>query len=297
MPGKPAGSPVGALSLDKIKLRVMEQNVRRMTVCFAEPGEEALKLDNLEKFTGKGGVYQQYRPDYAAEALRYLHETLGIGAGACVADIGSGTGIFTRQLLLLGARVFAVEPNPDMRAEAERQLSSFPGFYSVAGRDSGTTLPDKSVDLVSAAQAFHWFDPAAFRQECQRILKPRGKVLLVWNQRDPNSPVNIASKAVFTEYCPDFIGFSGGMSQRDARIDLFFTQGYELLQFAYPTYYTREAYIGRCLSASYAILPDNPRYEQFLAALGTVFDQFQQEGKLLLSNTTVFQLGSVSQAE
>ena len=104
MPGKPAGSPVGALSLDKIKLRVMEQNVRRMTVCFAEPGEEALKLDNLEKFTGKGGVYQQYRPDYAAEALRYLHETLGIGAGACVADIGSGTGIFTRQLLLLGAR-------------------------------------------------------------------------------------------------------------------------------------------------------------------------------------------------
>ncbi len=252
-----------------------------------------LALDNISKFTGKGGVYQQYRPDYAADALLYLKEKLGIGPGAAVADVGSGTGIFTRQLLLLGAIVFAVEPNPDMRMEAERQLAAFPGFHSIAGRDSGTTLPDQSVNLVSAAQAFHWFEPAAFRQECRRILKPNGKVLLVWNQRDHSSPVNQISKAVFAEYCPDFKGFSGGMSQRDARIENFFPNGYELLQFAYPIYYSREGYIGRCLSASYAILPDNPRYDAFVAALGQVFDQFQQDGKLLLSNTTVFHLGSV----
>lgn len=251
-------------------------------------------LDNIEKFTGKAGVYQQYRPDYAAEALQFLKEQLGIGPGAAVADVGSGTGIFTRQLLLLGALVYAVEPNPNMRAEAERLLNDFPGFHSVAGRDSGTKLPDQSVNLVSAAQAFHWFDPDLFRQECQRILKPGGKVLLVWNQRDQSSPTNIASKAIFAEYCPDFKGFSGGISQRDARIEKFFPHGYELLQFAYPIYYSREGYIGRCLSASYAILPENPRYESFVTALGQLFDQFQQEGKLLLSNTTVFHLGSVA---
>jgi len=254
-------------------------------------------LDNISKFTGKGGVYQQYRPDYAADALLYLKEQLGIGPGAAVADVGSGTGIFTRQLLLLGAIVFAVEPNPDMRMEAERQLAAFPGFHSIAGRDSGTTLPDQSVNLVSAAQAFHWFEPTLFRQECRRILKPGGMVLLAWNQRDQSSPVNQASKAIFAEYCPDFIGFSGGMSHPDARIEQFFLHGYELLQFTYPIYYTREAYIGRCLSASYAILPENPRYEPFVAELGQVFDCFQQDGKLILSNTTVFQLGSVSQAD
>ncbi|HPS32517.1 MAG TPA: class I SAM-dependent methyltransferase [Anaerolineaceae bacterium] len=251
-------------------------------------------MDNISKFTGKGAVYQQYRPDYAAEALRYLKEKLGIGPGAAVADVGSGTGIFTRQLLLLGARVYAVEPNSDMRAEAERQLADFPGFYSVAGRDSNTTLPDQSVNLVSAAQAFHWFEPALFREECRRILEPGGKVLLVWNQRDQSSPVNQVSKAIFAEYCPDFKGFSGGMSQRDARIEGFFPHGYALLQFTYPIYYTREGYIGRCLSASYAILPEDPRYEPFVAALGQVFDRFQQDGKLLLPNTTVFHIGSVA---
>lgn len=252
-----------------------------------------LSLDNSQKFTGKGNIYQQYRPDYAPEAMQYLKEKLGIGPGASVADVGSGTGIFTRQLLLLVARVYAVEPNPDMRAEAERQLAAFPGFRSIAGRDSDTTLPDQSVNLVSAAQAFHWFERAAFRLECRRILKPGGKVLLVWNQRDHTSPVNQASKQIFNEYCPDFKGFSGGMNQRDARIESFFSHGYELLQFVYPIYYTREGYIGRCLSASYAILSDNPRYEAFVAALGQVFDQHEQNGKLLLSNTTVFHLGSV----
>ena len=248
---------------------------------------------NAERFTGKSGIYQKYRPDYAPEALRYLHENLGIGPGAVVADIGSGTGIFTRQLLLLGAEVFAVEPNPDMRAEAEHQLAAFPVFHSIAGRDSDTTLPDQSVDLVSAAQAFHWFEPDAFRQECQRILKPHGKVLLVWNQRDRTDPVNQTSKAIFAEYCPDFKGFSGGISLVDARIAKLFSQGYELLQFQYPIFYTREGYIGRCLSASYAILPDNPRFEDFVAALGQVFDRFEQDGKLLLPNTTVFNLGSL----
>ncbi|HOE35211.1 MAG: class I SAM-dependent methyltransferase [Chloroflexi bacterium] len=250
-------------------------------------------LNNIGKFTGKNKVYQKYRPDYAPNALRYLQEKLGIGPGAAVADIGSGTGIFTRQLLLLGAEVFAVEPNPDMRAEAESLLAAFPGFHSIAGRDSNTTLPDQSVNLVTAAQAFHWFDPKAFRLECRRILKPGGKVLLVWNQRDPTSPVNQDSRAVFAEYCPDFIGFSGGISQRDKRIDEFFPHGYELLSFEHPIYYTREGYIGRCLSASYAILPDNPRYEQFVAALGRVFDAHEQNGRLLLSNTTVFNLGSL----
>jgi len=154
-------------------------------------------------------------------------------------------------------------------------------------------LPDQSVNLVSAAQAFHWFEPALFREECRRILEPGGKVLLVWNQRDQSSPVNQVSKAIFAEYCPDFKGFSGGISLVDARIAKFFSQGYELLQFQYPIFYTREGYIGRCLSASYAILPDNPRFEDFVAALGQVFDRFEQDGKLLLPNTTVFNLGSL----
>ena len=84
-------------------------------------------------------------------------------------------------MLERGWTVYGVEPNDDMRKEAEKRLSAFPRFHSVAGTAERTGLPGASVDLVTAAQSFHWFDAAAFKRECRRILSGGGKVALIWN--------------------------------------------------------------------------------------------------------------------
>ena len=105
------------------------------------------------------------------------------GAGHVIAEIASGTGIWTRMLLENGNRVFGVEPNAEMRNAGERMLASFPNFTSIAGTAEATTLADDSVDFVTAAQAAHWFDRARARREFVRIMKPGGWLVLLWNER------------------------------------------------------------------------------------------------------------------
>lgn len=115
-------------------------------------------MAHTSRFDGKGEIYAKARPKYALALFEYLKNTLNIPEGSVFADIGSGTGIFTEQLLGCGYKVFAVEPNADMRKKAEEKLSSDKNFISVNGCDTNINLPDNSVDYVTVAQAFHWFD-------------------------------------------------------------------------------------------------------------------------------------------
>lgn len=171
--------------------------------------------DHTSRFDGKGALYAKARPGYAPGLLGYLQNTLRIPEGSVIADVGSGTGIFTALLLDCGYRVYAVEPNADMRKEAEKRLSGVPAFQSVNGTDRATTLPDCSMDCVTAAQAFHWFDAAAFREECERILVPGGWAVLVWNVRDEAAECTQALAELRRRYNPEFHGFSNGMNEED----------------------------------------------------------------------------------
>lgn len=146
-------------------------------------------------FSAKVADYQASRPDYPDA----LFDTL-FAAPSAVADLGSGTGLFTRGLLAHGHEVQAVEPSAEMRAAAEAQYTQEPRFHSVAGTAEATTLPDASVDAVTAAQAFHWFDIPRARAECLRILRPAGVVALVWNDRVLDDPAQVALGDVFAEF-------------------------------------------------------------------------------------------------
>src|SRR5688572_11749971 len=113
--------------------------------------------DPTGRFTHRADAYVKSRPSYPAGLFDVLRDECGLGPSSVVADLGSGTGIFTRLLLERGATVHAVEPNDDMRGEAERTLASEPRFHSVKGTAEATTLAAGSIHLVTAAQAFHWF--------------------------------------------------------------------------------------------------------------------------------------------
>ena len=140
-------------------------------------------MDNTNKFTGKSSAYASSRPKYAEQFIQYLKNSAGLGLESIVADIGSGTGILSSQLLDIGCTVIAVEPNDDMRNTAEKLLGGNERFNSVKGSAENTALEDYSVNYITVGQAFHWFDHKKFKAECKRILKPGGKVILVWNSR------------------------------------------------------------------------------------------------------------------
>ena len=140
-----------------------------------------------ERFTSRVETYIKYRPTYPAAVIDLLRSECGLTADAIVADVGSGTGILSELVLKNGNEVIGVEPNQAMRLAAEHLLSSYPRFRSVEGSAEASTLPAASVDLITAGQAFHWFDATAARREFARILKPNGSVALIWNDRQLDS--------------------------------------------------------------------------------------------------------------
>ena len=170
-------------------------------------------MKTTENFTDKVDIYAKYRPSYPNEYIEYLLSANELNENQIVADIGSGTGIFSRQLLDSGLHVIGVEPNDDMRKMAEQSLKRYPRFQSIKATAENTTLKENSVDLVTVAQAFHWFDKEAFKIECQRILKQKANVALVWNSRDVTSPLIKENAEICQKTCPTFKGFSGGIDE------------------------------------------------------------------------------------
>ena len=132
-------------------------------------------------FADVAGAYERGRPEYPLEAVRWL-----VGdQPADVVDLGAGTGKLTRALVGLGHRVTAVEPLDEMRAELEVAV---PEAHTLVGSAEAIPGPDASADVVTVAQAFHWFDHDAALPEIARVLRPGGSLALVWNSRDDRDP-------------------------------------------------------------------------------------------------------------
>ena len=250
---------------------------------------------NETKFNGLGQTYAQYRPSYPKEFMDYLYSDIGITKGCDIADVGSGTGILTRQLIDNGHRVYAVEPNADMRFVAETELGGFDKFVSVDGTAESTTLLDNSVDFITAAQAFHWFDRQRFRAECMRIIRPGGKVVLVWNCRDETSEMVRENDVIIRKYCPDFKGYSGGMRGAESDDDFkdFFSGGYDTKAFRNDLAFDKQGFIGRNLSSSYAPKEGDSYYQAYIADLGVLFEKFSNDGCMVMPNITRSYAGTV----
>src|SRR5688572_27319071 len=138
-------------------------------------------LDPTKRFTNRVDNYLKFRPRYPTEIIALLEKDCALTPDSVIADVGSGTGFLSELFLRNGNQVFGVEPNAEMRAAGERLLADYPNFASINATAEATTLPDSSVDFVTAGQAFHWFDREKARVEFQRILKADGWVVIVWN--------------------------------------------------------------------------------------------------------------------
>jgi SAM-dependent methyltransferase len=155
-------------------------------------------------FSPKVADYVSSRPDYPAALFETLEASCDLRPGSSVvADVGAGTGLLTEGLLRRGYSVVAIEPNAAMRQAADHFLLGFENYRSAEGSAERMPVESATVDLVTAAHAFHWFEVGAARAECLRVLRPGGKVALIWNDRSRPDRLHEALDKILDEYGGD----------------------------------------------------------------------------------------------
>lgn len=243
-----------------------------------------------ERFSNRVKSYVRARPSYPPGVIELLAAHCGLSPQAVVADIGAGTGILTRLLLERGSTVFAVEPNAAMREVAEATLEGAAGFTSIAATAETTGLPEDSVNLITAGQAFHWFDPQATRREWTRILRPGGWVALIWNDRRiTGTPFLEAYERLLQTYGTDYAAVNHTRIT-EAELQAFFGAA-PLQRAAFPNrqILNLSGLRERLVSASYIPAPGQPGHAEMLDALAAIFTQHQVAGQVQLEYaTTVF---------
>lgn len=246
-----------------------------------------------ERFTNRVADYVRFRPDYPAEIIGILQREIGLSPDWTVADIGSGPGNLARCFLDFGCAVYGVEPNEAMQQAGEQLLSDESRFMSIAGSAETTNLDDRSVDLVTAGQAFHWFDPPRTRNEFLRILREPGWVVLIWNRRPAGeSPVLDATSAMFRQYAPEYERVVVRDSAARAGMDTLFGKGkYRLFTLPHEQLLDAEGFWGRLMSSSYMPLPGEPGHDEIRARSREIFDEFAVDGILRYPYATQIYVG------
>lgn len=243
---------------------------------------------NEQRFTGKADLYEKYRPSYPNKLIDFLYENAPCDN---VADIGAGTGKFTRCLIQKPWRVTAVEPNADMRGK----LADIEGITVVNASAENTGLPEHSFGLVTVAQAFHWFDEELFKAECKRILTDDGQLAIVFNERNYDGcEISSVRDAICQRYCGAF--HSGHVGKRSSEEgDSFLRNEY----FSVVKVFCREndieldvnGFVGDTLSRSYALKSDDKDFKAFTRELENAFIKFSHNGKVIVKYNTMCYLG------
>jgi SAM-dependent methyltransferase len=253
-----------------------------------------LASNATSRFSDSVENYIRYRPGYPVEVLDTLRKECGLTPAQLIADIASGTGIWTRMLLENGNTVFGVEPNVDMREAGEKLLCAFPKFNSVEGKAEATTLPDASLDFVTAAQAAHWFDRVRTRQEFLRVLKPSGWLVLLWNERE------LDTTPFLRDYEQLLLTFGTDYEEvRHERTTDSVNEFFDPLPYQERVFLMRQEFDyagleGRLLSSSYAPGPGHPKHPPMLKELRRIFEQNARAERVAFDYKTRVYFGHLS---
>lgn len=214
---------------------------------------------------------------------------MGMTSDSIIADIGSGTGISSKLFLDNGNVVYGVEPNENMRGAAAEFLASYPNFYSIDGTSTATNLFRASVNIVIAAQAFHWFDPEATGNEFKRILKPRGWVALMWNERQiDTTPFLLEYEGLLLKYASDYTKVRHD-NINETTLAAFFEGDFKTASLANKQVLDFDGIKGRVGSSSYMPAESDSRYPTMVKELKTLFDKHAENDRItVFYDTNVF---------
>lgn len=249
-------------------------------------------MNNRQVYSKKTENYAKYRWDYAPEAIQAILEVSGLSPTSQVADIGSGTGILTRHWVGRAGRVFAIELNFEMQLLVRDEHTGAPGCRPILAAAETIPLPNHAVDLITVAQAIHWFDPQPTRREFTRILKPGGWLALLRNYgtdeeigqalSEISTPENGVSP---TAYRPNF--------ERQPESFYFASGCFQRMDFPFTIQEDFETFLGSMLSASFMPDEDHPLYPRLAGAAKGVFDRFSRDGRLAVHGITELWIGQM----
>jgi SAM-dependent methyltransferase len=241
-------------------------------------------LHPTTRFSDRVENYVKYRPSYPLEIIPFLEKYYGLSRNQRIADIGSGTGIFSELILISGYRVLGIEPNENMRRAAEIKLSKYPGFTSRNHPGEQTGLKTHSLDLITVAQAFHWMEPVRAKKEFQRILKPNGHIVLAWNIRLKNSPFLLDYQALKQKFAIDFK--ENKMVDEESINIFYYPMPVSIHVFENIQMLDFESLKGQLLSASYMPLPGHTSYNEMINELIHLFIKHNENGVVRMAFET-----------
>ncbi len=245
-------------------------------------------MDPKVRFTDRVASYVKARPGYPRELVELLRNECGLTNSSVVGDIGSGTGILSRMLCEIAGTVYGIEPNDAMREAAAEYLSGYSNYVPLKGEAEKTGLPATSLDLITAAQAFHWFHLDDARHEFLRILKPNGWTALIWNdRREHGSKLAEAYEQLLVDYGTDYTEVQSRGKSSVENLERFFGHS-QIKRASFPNAQKldRESFLQRVFSASYMPNEGHPRHQAALEAAWKIFDENQSGGQVVLEYDT-----------
>ncbi|MFN2531608.1 MAG: methyltransferase domain-containing protein [Pyrinomonadaceae bacterium] len=248
-----------------------------------------MTIGPIDRFSSRVDNYIKYRPGYPIELVLLLERECGLTTDSVIADIGSGTGKLSEPFLQNGNFLYGVEPNARMRTAAEGLLSRYHRFASIDATAEKTSLQCHAVDFVIAGQAFHWFKHHDFRNECLRILKPGGWIVLVWNERQlATTPFLQEYERILLKYGRDYEAVRHENARN--RIAEFFSPATPREKtFANEQKFDFEGLKGRVMSSSYTPEPPQPSFTSMLKDLTRAFEKHQTNNRVcFLYDTRVY---------
>jgi len=250
-------------------------------------------MNSTTRFSNRVEDYVKYRPAYPVEVITYLQDTCNIAPGNVIADIGAGTGISAKLFLEQGYTVIAVEPNKEMREKAIELLHEFDRFSATDGTAENTLLADKSMDMLIAAQAFHWFNKTTIKPEWKRILKPGGYVALIWNERLTASPFEKDYDEFIKRHAIDYVQVDHRNIDLQSIREFFAPNECTLKIFSNYQDFDFTGLKGRLLSSSYMPQVNDAGYPAMIADLQALFDRYAVNNTIRIMYDTKLYTGQL----
>jgi ubiquinone/menaquinone biosynthesis C-methylase UbiE len=256
-------------------------------------GKQRETMDTKTVYSTKAEKYARFRWDYAAGSIAAVVELTHMSANSTVADLGAGTGILTRHFVGKAQKIYAIEPNVELRQILTTELGTFPSISVIDGSAEDTTLPDHSVDVITVAQAIHWFDPEPARQEMIRILKEKGWLALLRNYGIKREQNEVVRSLMTEEYGADYTVVQQRPKEKPARF-YFGNDAYQRFIFPFAFYQNWEEFIGSLTTASFMPDEDHPLFEKLERKVREIFFQYSDAGYWKVEGETELIIGQLS---
>lgn len=247
-------------------------------------------------FASKAQRYHQYRPKYSIEYQKYIEMSQRGRSPAVVADIGAGTGIHTRILAPFFKKIYAIEPEIEMLSICKETLSDLNNVDYILSSAEKTNLPDSSIDFITIGEAFHLLDKSLCIPEFKRVLKKDGQVILVWLHKEYETPLFREREEIIKSHCPCYQkDVHARKLLKDTFKELFHSESfsYTKLDFDSNEYLSKEIFVYRTLSASYAITESDCGYCSLIFDLENLFDKYAKGNSLEILQSTIIYQGNL----